>query len=191
MSVAHLPGCDLNHKPRQRCSTADLGFAISTQSTAIGVHGQIVSSRQKLGCFAALLLPLLAVVLGGAALLFVVFITWGSPPELPDFARPIGANELVNVDSCGGSGDDWSWSSSDCREITFGSYRSFAEIEPELEAVFHNAGWSTSKGIPGLNGLQARHPDGGRCIYYFPGPPRGALTEYAVLIKVRIISSCS
>ena len=59
MSVAHLPGCDLNHKPRQRCSTADLGLAISTQSAAIGVHGQIVSSRQKLGCFVALLLPLL------------------------------------------------------------------------------------------------------------------------------------
>jgi hypothetical protein len=187
-SSEHLPGCDLRHGSRQRCTSPKA--APDSNTPAIGVSA--VASR-------SVRFRLFIVVLGVVGILAIAAVaivsTHSEPTPLyrnahfPEWARPAGSVELRNSDTCTGESPWWP----PCRRIEFGTNRTIEEVVDELRPRFKSHGWSV--GVePHDWSLHARLPFDLKCIVIYPATDAERLnvprqSEFMLVVGV-VVDQC-
>jgi hypothetical protein len=169
MSVAHLPGCNLRHTPRQRCSSWPPPPEPPQVEQPTGPREPPRTGRDaQLGCLVTAL-ALVALLLHVGAVLMVVAFLMGprdfmdavrGAPKLPSWAYPEG-KVIERTTGCYDRGP-WELFPS-CRRIVFGSNSTLATIESQLLPEFTRRGW---QGEGEDNWFQASAPAHDICVSY-------------------------
>ncbi len=181
MTVEHLPGCDLRHTSRQRCSSwqppepasQDTALAATTKSSSPNLAK--VEKFVLFGCIVAPLAAAGALIVSFVGLFAIllalnrvgIYNVEGNPPALPAFAYPRGA---VTADSWVRCAAGAHKVIVDCRNFILDSDVPFGDTQQELLAEFSSRGWTESHYRGGENGetyiLSARSPANDVCVSY-------------------------
>ena len=172
--IQHLPGCDLRHKPRQRCSTwkklAVTPDAPPAPARTPEHRRSRATNRIVLGCLLLPLLSLLGACGTGVVLISSAVVTdWAgitdffkSPPNLPGYAYPPKAKLLFETNGCGGNHPDLP----PCRSYIFGSDIEWTVAREALVRELGSRGWLIDERRPEI--LSADAPDDSACVLYLP-----------------------